>query len=211
MNKPEIRIYFSWLLYDNVSKDMFDKYSEEPQTLLPKERCFEFAQNYQKEWAKYESKIIPALTEALGVDFYRKTIDVACAPWLTAQSEPLLMSFYYEPDQFIDVLTHELCHILLTDNSVYSDHSSKEWINLVERWESLFGKQESSNTAAHIPVHALCKYIAVDVLGEPSRVDRDIEDVKHNKPYVDSWEYVNTHNYKEIISQLKEDYAKLAN
>lgn len=208
MKTPEIRIYFSWLLYDNVSKDLFEKYSDGSKKLASKDDCFKWTGGYREEWAKYEDKIVPALTDVLGLEFYRETIDVACAPWVGAQSEPLLVSFYYEPDQFIDILTHELCHVLLTDNNTYSEHSQLKWVNLAKRWEKLFGTHEQTATV-HIPVHALCKYVFVDILKQPERVARDMEDCKRNNPYVESWKYVNSHDYREIIVQLRQDYKEL--
>jgi hypothetical protein len=206
---PEVRIYFSWLLYDNVSKDLFEKYNDGSQKLSSKSDCLKWAEAYRNEWAKYEAKVLPALSEVSGLTFYRQVIDVACAPWLAGQSDPLLMSYYYEPDQFIDQLTHELCHVLLTDNTMYSDHSSSKWINLSERWAKLFGEVHDFTTLVHIPVHALCKYIFVDVLKEPGRVERDVADCAGNEPYKKSWDYVNAHDYHEIIEQLKADYKQL--
>jgi hypothetical protein len=50
----------------------------------------------------------------------------------------------------------------------------------------------------------------VDVLKNPSRLERDMEDVKSDKSYIDSWNYINSHDYKKIIADLKNDYARLA-
>ena len=208
MKTPEIRIYFSWLLYDHVSKDLFEKYSHGSQKLASKEKCFELARDYRNEWAKYDKKILSALSEVTGLTFYRQVIDVACAPWLAGQSDPLMLSFYYEPDQFVDILTHELCHVLLTDNKVYAEHSSPDWLNLTERWSKLFG-EHSTTATVHIPVHALLKYIFVDILHDPERVNRDMADCKGNEPYEKSWEYVNAHDYKEIIGKLRHDYVRI--
>lgn len=209
MKTPEIRIYFSWLLYDNVSKDLFEKYAAKSDALASKEKCFEWARNYQQAWDKRGHDVLSKLSEALGLSFYRPIIDVACAPWLSPQSAPLLMGFYYEPDQFVDILLHELCHELLTENNVYAEYSSACWINLAERWEKLYGNH-SLNTLVHIPVHALCKYIFIEVLAEPNRVTRDYEDCKGKEDYLASWEYVNTHDYKEIIAQLKAGYQAIS-
>jgi hypothetical protein len=208
MKIPEIRIYYSWLLHENVSvtlnrqlNDGSWKMDEDPELLHT------FAKNYQTEWNKQSKKILTALTEATGLEFYMPVIDVPCAHWFKAQSTPLTMSFYYYPDQFVDVLTHELCHVLLTDNNIIQLKTKGD--SLEARWEKLFGKHKF-NTLVHIPVHALCKYIYVDVLKNPSRLERDMEDVKSDKSYIDSWNYINSHDYKKIIADLKNDYARLA-
>lgn len=210
MKTPEVRIYFSWLLYQNESIYL-DKQLRRPgdSSMISEQKCRDFAANYRNEWAKYQSKILSALMQVLNLEFYMPVIDVACAPWFKAQSEPITMSFYYYPDQFVDVLTHELCHVLLTDNNVYSIRSSRNEVALDEWWSKLFSKHELVTTV-HIPVHALCKYVYLDILKEPSRLERDMQDVKGNKPYVEAWEYVNTHDYKEIIELLKQDYKEIA-
>lgn len=206
---PEVRIYFSWLAYDTVSTEMV-KLHEPDWKLLPAEKYTEFTENYAREWAKYADKILPALVGVLGVRFYQSVIDAACVPWVRAISDPLTLNFRYMPDQFVDALTHELCHILLTDNDIYSIKSSEREVWLNERWVKLFGQEHDFTTVAHIPVHALCKYIYLDILKEPGRLERDMVDVKNNLPYKAAWGYVNAHDYHEIIAQLRADYAALA-
>ncbi len=207
MKTPEIRIYFSWLLYDTVSAELDKLHPDDNSTLASKADCEEFAANYRAKWAKHESKILPALCDALGVEFYQAVINVPCAPYLPPISTPLIMSYHYSPDQFVDALTHELCHVLLTDNTVYSMESNEKPIKLDEHWRQLFGSELELKALFHVPVHALSKYIYVDVLQEPSRLKRDMEHVAHNAPYKSAWEYVNKHGYKEIIEQLKQDFV----
>jgi hypothetical protein len=60
-------------------------------------------------------------------------------------------------------------------------------------------------------VHAVHKYIYLDVLHEESRLERDQKWYENDSssPYFQSWRYVDGHDYKEIISQLKEQYSEL--
>jgi hypothetical protein len=168
-----------------------------------------YAANYQKEWGKYKDQILPAMIEVLGLEFYQPVIDVPCAHWFKAQSTPLMMSFYYYPDQFVDVLTHELVHVLLTDNSLFSFKDPNCEVDLTLRWKKLFGEHEFT-TLVHIPVHAVSKYIYLDVLKNPARFERDMKEVKDDAPYVAAWKYVNSNDYMQIIEQLKKDYQDLA-
>ena len=112
-----------------------------------------------------------------------------------------------EPDLFIDTLTHELTHRLLTDNTTIPHETL-----LLVPWQSLFGKNHNFNMLVHIPVHAVHKAIYLDVLNEPMRLERDIANNKmyEAKDYVDAWNYVERHGYEEIISKLKKSYKDLA-
>src|SRR5690606_13199259 len=129
MISPEIRISFSELLYDFVSRE-FAKNSGE--ALPSMDDCYVWTENYRKEWAKFEELILHAMTEALGVEFYRTTIDVSTAPLFIPQSERLIVNFRNAPDQFVDVLTHELAHVLPTDNNKVQIRNEQPKLTLVE-------------------------------------------------------------------------------
>lgn len=207
MNTPEIRINFSELLYGFASGDFAKSMGE---SLPSYEDCYEWTDEYRQEWAKHEKKILIGLMDALGVEFYKPVIDVSVAPFFIPQSDPVIMNFLNKPDQFVDVLAHELAHVLLTDNTKLQLRSAKPSLDLVETWEKLFGKGHDFNALVHIPVHALSKYLYLDILCADHRLQRDIEHAKTLRgapAYVQSWEYVNTHDYREIIAKLKASYA----
>jgi hypothetical protein len=208
MITPEIRIFYASLYRVSVSEPLWKQFGFSG-TLDSDETLEEYAQNYRTEWGKHQAKILPALCEALGLEFYRSVIDVACMPGVKPASDPLIMPFNDFPDRFMDVLTHELCHVLLTDNDTYSIKSTDKEVNLLSRWHGLFGGSHEFNTLAHIPVHALSKHIYLDILQEPSRFERDMEHVKGDTPYKRAWEYVNKHDYRHIITQLRDDYEEL--
>jgi len=200
---PEIRIYFAWLLEEEGHKLA---------PHLPKKSANQYqqwAKNYSQAWSKHESKILPALQDALGVHFYKTVIDVPCAPNFIPKSDPLIMNFRGHPDEFVDVLTHELCHVLLTDNNKIQINGKDIKNRLGDVWVELFGSHDF-NTLVHIPVQALMKHIYLDVLNEPKRLERDIDDSKkYGLAYIDSWQYVQDGDYKEIIAKLKKSYAEM--
>jgi hypothetical protein len=109
-----------------------------------------------------------------------------------------------EPDQFIDTLTHELIHRLLTDNTSLPFDTK-----YLSRWGKLFGKDHTFGTLVHIPVHAVHKAVYLDILNEPDRLERDVQENKSAKAedYIAAWEYVEKHGYRAIIDKLKRDYA----
>lgn len=209
MTTPEVRINFSWLLfYDEVQKLKGDY------KLESHEQFEEWTTNYRQAWRKREAKILPALQDCLGVTFYKPVIDVALAPFFRCKSDPLIINFRNEPDQFVDVLTHELCHVLLTDNNKLQLGNDETPIDLEQAWQGLFGKEHDFHTLVHIPVHAICKYIYLDILKEPQRLSRDMDTVKTyakagDNPYTKAWEYVEKHDYKQLIADLKQSYEEI--
>lgn len=173
----------------------------------------EKVQTYRSEWKKYESTIIPSLTESIGVTFYKSVIDVHCAPYFIPKSEPLIMNYRSDPDEFVDVLTHELSHVLLTDNNVYQAREAKQKFSLIEKWQEMYGDLER-HVLAHIPVHAMSKYIYVDILADDKRLMRDrksSEGRKGGQAYVDAWEYVEKHDYRNILEGLRKMYEDIKN
>ena len=206
----EIRIYYGYLLAGYESEILAEKFNLKMET---EAQYLKWTDNYRQEWEKYESKIIPALQRALGVKFYRQVIDVNCAPFFIPKSDPLIMGFKNLPEVFVDELTHELCHVLLTDNNKLQIHSSNPGKrgDLIKLWTELFGDHDIGKLV-HIPVQAMMKHIYIDVLKEPERLERDIETSQtYGKvAYSGSWEYVEKHGYKQIIKKLKSYYAELS-
>ncbi len=203
---PEIRINFAYLLYFGESQKIAGE-----NKLETYEQYTEWTLNYRKEWRKFESKILKALLDKLELAFYLPIIDVSCAPYFIPKSDPLIMNFSHEPDKFVDVLTHELIHLLLTDNNIVRTKDAKPVINLFDEWKKLFRGNYDFSTLVHIPVHAISKYIYLDVLHDPSRLQRDIDSAQKlngAKAYIDSWDYVNNHDYHQIVNDLSGSYQE---
>lgn len=201
---PEIRINFAYLLYDNESKQLAGNIE-----LQSEEKYREWTDNYRTEWEKNATKILTALQAALGVEFYRQVIDVACAPFFIPKSDPLIMNFRHRPDQFADVLMHELCHVLLTDNNKIQINAKDLKLRLGDIWTELFG-DHPFHLLVHIPVHALSEHVYLDVLKDKSRLERDKKACEDYGPaYTESWRYVEKNGYKEIIRKLRKSYEEM--
>ena len=205
-NLPEIRIDYSWLLRGNVSEHL-NKLWGDGTPLRSEDRYRLIAKKYRNAWEPFADKILNGMCDITGLTFRQNIIDVYIAPWFAAFSDPMVIGVKYEPDVFVDVLTHELLHRLLTDNN-----SVPSTLRLLPTWEKMFGKNHSFITLVHIPVHAIHEAIYLDVLHDPNRLVRDKVSHQQNKhaDYVKAWEYVEKHGYKEIINQLKESYSKMA-
>lgn len=193
---PEVRLYVSRLIVNRYSRFSV----EELQAMTDA---------YRAEWKKIEERILAAITERLGVDFYLSTIDVYIADRSRSTSMPLIMRPYENPQDFVDVLIHELCHNLLCDNSVMSIKNTENPHGLTKIWTALFGDHPMI-TRNHIPVQALMKHIYLDVLKDASRYERDLQRSEGKMGYEGSWAYVNEHGYQAILDKLKQSYGEMS-
>ena len=196
---PEIRIKDAWLLRENVSKHLHELWGKDKK-LADDDWMKWKVSEYTKAWEPYEQKVLIGMCKTMNLTFRQNIIDVYIAPWFRAFSDPMVIGVMQDPDMFIDTLTHELLHRLLTDNTAVSYETQ-----LIPQWESLFGKQRSFTELVHIPVHAAHKAIYLDILDEPARLKRDIEKNKEHKAvdYIAAWDYVEKHGYDAIVDQLR--------
>jgi hypothetical protein len=205
---PEIRISYGQLLSNTVSRELAQKFGFK---LEDDSVYFDKTFEYWKAWDKKEKQILEALQEMLGVKFYLPIIDVTCLPFFIPQSMPVIMNFKETPDRFVDVLAHELCHLILTDNTSYREYEEAPKHFMADNWRKMYGDHEHK-ALVHIPVHAMCKYLWVDVMKEPSRYERDKTEVKDyhgSESYIKAWDYVDSNDYKKIVEDLKSLYEKL--
>jgi hypothetical protein len=199
--RPQIRIKNAWLLYQNASVHI-NKSRRSPKKLPEVKDIDKIVTNYQRAWSKFENKIIPGMQKLLGVKFAQEIIDVYIAPEFNAFSDPMVIGSKFKPDYFVDILTHELLHRLLTDNNKVKN------IDLMKEWKKIFGKNHNFAVLVHLPVHALHKSIWLDILKQPKRLKREREHMAKFKAtdYIKSIDYIDKHDYREIISRLKSSY-----
>ncbi len=160
---------------------------------------------FQQAWRPYESKIPQALAALTGLNFRKNIIDVYVAPHFWAFSDPLVIGWSYTPERFTTVLTHELAHVILTDNTLVSYDAP-----LLNRWQRLFGKEHDVDTLIHIPVHGLLQGVFEGALHEPQRIKEDVASCHSNGSYISAWNYVKTVGYSDVITKLAEDYQAFA-
>jgi hypothetical protein len=196
-SSPEIRIKNGRLIYQNISIHLHKLWGKKKKLASIKE-IDKKVLAYQKAWDKYEKSILQGMYEITGLEFKQNIIDVYIAPWMKAFSDPMIIGIKYEPDYFVDILTHELLHRLLTDNVKIGK------VNLIAKWKNFFGKNHSFGTLTHIPVHAIHKSIFLDILNQPKRLEREIARMKEYKAtdYINSWNYVDKNDYKRIVKLI---------
>jgi len=202
---PEIRIKDAWLLREHASRHLHELWGKD-KTLADDDWMEKKVADYRKAWKPFEKQILTSMTDLLDLSFRQNIIDVYIAPWFNAFSDPMVIGVVRKPDVFVDTLTHELIHRLLTDNTAVPHE-----LFLLPVWEELFGKNHAFNTLVHIPVHAVHKAIYLDVLNKPKHLERDVTRCKDNKAtdYIAAWDYVEKHGYLEIIEKLRASYKKL--
>jgi len=205
---PEIRINYAWLLNSSESK-MLSDYVKRP--LLSDEEALMLVERYRDAWVKHEKAILGYLHKATGLEYYRDVLDVHIAQLFVPKSEPLIISCMDDPDTFVDTLTHELIHVLLTDNNVVQLSGKHRGYLLANDWKKMFKGDHSFTTLIHIPVHALHEGVIRDYFNDESRVERDKEILKKfgSTYHLESWDYVEKTGYKKIIQQLADGYIRI--
>ena len=211
-NNPKIRIKDAWLLRQNASQHLHELWAKEGDVLADDEHMKKVVKAYRKSWENYEARVIKGMCDLYDLEFYQNLIDVYIAPWFGAFSDPLVIGVKHDPDEFVDTLTHELLHRLLTTNNKYL---MGDGTTLGDEWRRLFGKEHDFNTLVHIPVHAGLKAVYLDILKEPKRLERDKQYCKEHeeswgKPYVQAWDYVEQNDYRKINIDLRHSYDKLS-
>ncbi len=205
MTYPEIRIQDGWLIRESASRYLHELWGKDKH-LATDDEMQKIVEAYKKAWQPYETKIMKGLCEVTGLEFYQNTVDVYIAPWFRPFSNPMVLGVVHEPDYFVDLLTHELIHRLITDNKTIPYET---WF--LDDWKKMFGEDIELHALIHIPVHAIHKAIYLDILNEPKRYERDVEESnKYDaKSYLTAWDYVEKYGYKEIIAKLKSNYREL--
>lgn len=157
MNLPEVRIRSSFLLNDAVIPLLLPGLKKSGnERAADSEFINEKVDQYKDAWQPYETRILTAMCEVLGLEFKQNTIDAYVLPLHYSFSNPMVISTKYTPDRFIEIFTHEITHRLLTDNNVLTVGTDDR---LLRSWKKIFGETHSFGTRVHIPVHAILEYI----------------------------------------------------
>ena len=208
MNKyhmPEVRIIAAVLLAKKASQYIHQVKDTSGRDMMGEEKVREVASVYQKAWQPYCETVLGGLNDILELSFRKNIIDVYIAPWFTAFSTPLVVGVHYDPERFVQVLAHELTHVLLTDNNEIPYHS----IDYVTHRKRLYGSDLSPSTLAHIEVHAILEELYTSYLKKEEWLRADKATCQLFTDYKIAWDYVDEHGYKTIITKLKKSYNQL--
>ena len=200
---PQIRFRDSYLLIGAIYDDISPAYNQSADELHKLDRWEIDAKlrAFQDAWRPYEERILNGICDSLNLRFRQNMVDVYAAPFTTSFSSPLILATKYTPDRAIEVLAHELTHVLLYDNTSVEVDSFVEY---EQKWRSDFGDEHDIITLIHIPVHAVLQYIFDDVLHEPERTVNDKKACSNHPAYAKAWQYVDQVGYENILTQMQE-------
>jgi hypothetical protein len=151
--------------------------------------------NYKSEWDKHGSAILSGLCDITQLEFHRDVIDVYIVSGNPRQfSNPIVMKCGFSPLEFVNELTHELIHRLFVLNRL-----KKSMIELGGYMS------ESDLVKDHILLHALLKYVYLDILNDESRLKINIDGsaLHSTNEYSRAWEIVEVEGYMNIINEFK--------
>jgi hypothetical protein len=166
--------------------------------LEPYEYYSEIAKKYANWWQPEGEAILRVMCEITGLRFRQNILDVYVAPWFYAFSSPMVLGVIFKTkDSLIGVVTHEIIHRLLIDNTTY-DYN----YDFAKLWRKMFGAELSQNALVHVPVHAIANKLYVDIMNRPDFVELDKKRSAEYPDYVAAWDYVDRVGYNEVIKKL---------
>ena len=206
MNIPETRVLKPNGLYRSIEPFLRQALRADNQEHLIESDFLEAkASEIAGAWQPYEQKALRGMCEALDLEFKQNLIEIHILPLPGAFSWPLTIGrHYFEAERAVDTIIHELIHRLLVDNTKLP-YDYDTW----PAWRKIIGDEPTGPVFIHIVVHAVLKYVFIDVLNEPERLRRDIADCQQYENYKKAWEYVESHDYRKLVEAIRDSYDEL--
>lgn len=201
-NLPIIRFSTSWELYEKIIRNIY-RYPDDSVDLDKEDFN---ARRMISDWLNYEEDVLRGICYITGLEFRKNIIDICIAPKVISTSKPIIIGVDGYDRRFVDEVMFQLIVQLLTDNT-----SIPYTYDVVEDWIEIFCDTLFEDEAYFVPAFALLKAVCLDVLDEPDRLARIIKrcgSLFRGDEKV-AWEYVNTHDYKEIINTLQRLYQAI--
>ncbi|MFA5249214.1 MAG: hypothetical protein WC397_01590 [Candidatus Paceibacterota bacterium] len=165
---------------------------------------------YKKAWEEKEKIIVKAMCEAVSLNFLQNIIDVYIVCGNDRQfSDPIVIKSSFSPEEFIDVITHELTHKLMANNIQCSENG----IKMGRIFKELFPEQQSATVRNHALTYSLMKYIFLDVLKDDNWLEKTEDKLAHRSfpEYREAWDMVREIGYMKAIEMVRKEREKSIN
>ncbi len=199
---PTVRFSTSWELYEKVIRNIY-RY---PDDSVDTDKEDFNARRMISDWNGYEDAVLSGVCSIIGLEYRKNIIDICIAPKILSVSKPIIIGVDGYDKRFVDEVMYQLVFQLLIDNT-----SIPLVYDVVEDWIEIFNDTLFEDEAYFVPAFALQKAICLDVLDEPDRLQRIVErcgGLFRGDEKV-AWEFVNTHDYREIINTLRRLYSAI--
>jgi len=191
---PKIEFCFS-----SIYNSFFEEYVKLPYSKnknISTNDIFKKIEIIEKEWKKIGNKIFKSLTVYTNLKWSEKIIKCYFVKNCIPFSDPLTICPRGNNKETINLLIHELIHILIYQNR-NNKKVQKMWNFLDKKY-----KKESMLTINHIIVHAVHSKIYLEYFDQ-KELNNNIERDKRDKNYARSWMIVNNLGYEKIIDLVK--------
>jgi hypothetical protein len=193
-------------VFADIRKGKEDLYDDEAMHSAIAEKNIEKVKKFEKEIYKYDEQIFLGIKKLTGLEFektesgFLKNIHVAITDCGTKfWVNPLTIGIGFEIDEFLGVLFHQILHRLFISNKIPEKNIFKKMF-----------PNEHRLIRENVLVHAILKYIYLNILKQPNRLKKDIQISKKTVlfdnvkvKYSRVWEIVNELGYENIIKDFK--------
>jgi hypothetical protein len=163
-------------------------------------KILNYIKKVEKLWRKDEWKVLSELSKITKLEWKEKQIYCYVVGKCIPISDPLTLPVYEKyPDYFIDVLVHEIIHLIFTQNE---EKTKKAWDYIWRKYQ-----RETKKTKIHIPLYAIHSHIYLKFYNE-RKLKRDIKLISHLRDYKRSWKIVQKEGYKKIIKEFRKRIQK---
>jgi len=155
-------------------------------------------------WEKYGPSILKAMCEITEIEFKRSIIDIYVVNGCNrSYASPIIVHSGLPLTALIDLITHELIHVLLND--YFGKHSDNKLRTIMK---NLY-PNETGTTYMHIIVYSIYKYIVSNVFDKEHYKIEIVNASKHKtNEYSKAWEYIEKEGHLAIIKKVKHELLK---
>jgi hypothetical protein len=203
MTNPEIKIQYARLL-DPFFKSLFLLRQEKGLidatiTYPTPEEIIQKISSFTEAW-QTRKNVLTYMQKTFKLDFASPVIDVFIVGAMKgAISNPLLIGSKRSAIAFTDVLTHEILHVLISNN--------KQQLKNLFEFFTKFYPTESQLTRVHVIIHAMMTKIYLNFLNTPEQLITIKELDKNSPDYMRAWEIVETEGMEVILEKFQNHYS----